>query len=190
MSVTDAQRAVLQGWLRRRTTAQASGRGSCWSAPRATRPWRCPAGCGSLRTRSAPGGAGSSSGVRTACVTTRCPVFPNATATTTSGPARPLSSPPSRSPPATGSLHRRHRAAEFKGFLVRLGPLTDWNEHPGPFVRTKSADEILDKSRPTTGHVLGQQRWTSRSFRPKGHAARGLTPYRGRESAPLRGGTG
>ncbi|WP_411093636.1 hypothetical protein [Streptomyces sp. 049-1] len=28
MSVTDAQRAVLEGWLRRRTTAQALAQGS------------------------------------------------------------------------------------------------------------------------------------------------------------------
>ncbi|GHI25929.1 hypothetical protein Shyd_73000 [Streptomyces hydrogenans] len=47
---------------------------------------------------------------------------PNAAATTTSGPAPPPSSPLSRSATGKviGSLHRRHRAAEFKKFLTKL----------------------------------------------------------------------
>ncbi|WTG23504.1 hypothetical protein OH780_00185 [Streptomyces decoyicus] len=66
-----------------------------------------------------------------------------------------------------GSLHRRHRAVEFKKFLTKLDKevqkklkpgvhrsvqalerdirswLADWNEHPSPFAWTKTADEIF-----------------------------------------------
>jgi hypothetical protein len=39
------------------------------------------------------------------------------------------------------SLHRRHCAAEFRKFLVRI---ENWNQNPRPFTWTKTAEEILD----------------------------------------------
>lgn len=66
-----------------------------------------------------------------------------------------------------GSIHRRHRAAEFKKFLITLDGqipagldvhlicdkalekdlrnwIAIWNENPKPFTWTKTADEILE----------------------------------------------
>jgi hypothetical protein len=66
-----------------------------------------------------------------------------------------------------GSIHRRHRAAEFKKFLITLDGqipagldvhlicdkalekdlrnwIATWNENPKPFTWTKTADEILE----------------------------------------------
>jgi hypothetical protein len=54
------------------------------------------------------------------------------------------------------SLHRHHRAAEFKKFLTRIDKavpaleagirawIESWNQSPRPFAWTKTADEILD----------------------------------------------
>jgi hypothetical protein len=53
----------------------------------------------------------------------------------------------------TGELHRQHRAAEFKKFLVTSVRslekqirdwIVDWNGNPRPFVWKKTAEEILD----------------------------------------------
>ena len=48
--------------------------GSCWSARRGTRSWRCHVGCGAVRTQSAPGGGVSWNGAWTACPTSPGPV--------------------------------------------------------------------------------------------------------------------
>ncbi|CAL9341858.1 hypothetical protein SUDANB176_00287 [Streptomyces sp. enrichment culture] len=55
-------------------------------------------------------------------------------------------------------VHRSVRALEHD---IRSW-LADWNEHPGPFVRTKTADGILDKVAACCRRVSGSDHWEQR----------------------------
>jgi hypothetical protein len=68
-----------------------------------------------------------------------------------------------------GSLHRRHRAAELKKFLVRIDEevpdglekdirawIALWNDNPRPYVWVKTADQILE----SLARAAGRQGWS------------------------------
>ncbi|WP_411093597.1 helix-turn-helix domain-containing protein [Streptomyces sp. 049-1] len=164
MSVTDAQRAVLEGWLRRRATAQASrialecaeGHSIMEVSRRlriasdTVRTWRrrfIERGLDGLCDDPRPGVPRkiTDADVERVIIKTLEEKPKNATHWST----RSMAAATGMSQSAISRIWRAfalapHRSQTFKLSTDRAW-LADWNEHPRPFVWTKTADEILDK---------------------------------------------